>query len=86
MSTLGTHSNRRTDTQIHVKRLKISVEPVWSTFVPVIPRGGMIMDIILYRPYGPGETVTIEIFDDDSNRVRALSGRRFPRFVTRTYE
>jgi hypothetical protein len=56
------------DTLMHIKRHTLTRDDL-SLFVPVIPRGGMIMDIILYRPYGPGETVTVEIFNDDSNRV-----------------
>jgi hypothetical protein len=37
--------------------------------VPVFPRNSTIKDILLYRPYTPGETVRVEVLDQDSERL-----------------
>ena len=46
-----------------------SVEDGQSWFIPVIPRGGMIKDIILYRPYEPGENMDVEFRNDNSEVI-----------------
>ena len=45
-----------------------------SLFMPVIPRGGTIKDIILYRPYTPGVELNIEFLNDKSEGVGTYSG------------
>lgn len=67
-------SSLRTQSVCMIKVARYGIDGDNSIFVPVFPRGTTITDILLHRPYVPGEEVTVKFYDDDTVMVLEETG------------
>ena len=65
----GSHSRKVSNKETSVRFL---YERGVSTFVPALPINSVMTDVLLYRPYQPGESLKVDFYNDQSDLVLSL--------------